>query len=213
MTERPKVRHWKCRVGVKPHRGFESRPLRLSLEYLGVKLPTPGSVPGMVVRWRNSARGSLRACCENAQRVESAYAFILPVKPRSPRGRDFRANINERARRAGPPARSASNVVSLSLGEARGAEMISQTVEYAYVAVVYLASQSPLGRTTDQVATATRVPKAYLSKVLQGLVRAGIVSSQRGIGGGMTLVKLPSELTILEVVNAVDPIERIRSCP
>src|SRR5262245_57934371 len=29
VTERPKVRHWKCRVGVKPHRGFESRPLRL----------------------------------------------------------------------------------------------------------------------------------------------------------------------------------------
>ena len=83
--------------------------------------------------------------------------------------------------------------------------MISQTVEYALRAVVYLASQSPLGRTTDQVATATRVPKAYLSKVLQGLVRAGIVSSQRGIGGGMTLVKHPSELTILEVVNAVDP--------
>jgi hypothetical protein len=29
VTERPKVRHWKCRVGVKPYRGFESRPLRL----------------------------------------------------------------------------------------------------------------------------------------------------------------------------------------
>src|SRR4051812_5721576 len=29
VTERPKVRHWKYRVGVKPHRGFESRPLRL----------------------------------------------------------------------------------------------------------------------------------------------------------------------------------------
>src|SRR5262249_33272551 len=29
VTERPKVRHWKCRVGLKPHRGFESRPLRL----------------------------------------------------------------------------------------------------------------------------------------------------------------------------------------
>src|SRR3954451_14500965 len=28
VTERPKVRHWKCRVGVKPHQGFESLPLR-----------------------------------------------------------------------------------------------------------------------------------------------------------------------------------------
>ena len=52
--------------------------------------------------------------------------------------------------------------------------------------------------------------KAYLSKVLQGLVRGGVVHSQRGIGGGMTLLKSPEDLTLLEVVNAVDPVERIR---
>jgi Rrf2 family transcriptional regulator, nitric oxide-sensitive transcriptional repressor len=91
--------------------------------------------------------------------------------------------------------------------------MISQTVEYALRAVVFLAGQSPSARTTDQIATATRVPKAYLSKVLQGLVRAGVVHSQRGLGGGMALVKAPSDLTILEVVNAVEPIGRIRQCP
>jgi Rrf2 family protein len=49
--------------------------------------------------------------------------------------------------------------------------------------------------------------------VLQGLVRGGVVVSQRGIGGGMTLAKPASKLTILEVVNAVDPIQRIRTCP
>ncbi len=91
--------------------------------------------------------------------------------------------------------------------------MISQTVEYALRAVVYLASQTPDPKTTEQIATATKVPKAYLSKVLQGLVRTGVVHSQRGIGGGMTLVKSPSSLTILEVVNAVEPIGRIRECP
>lgn len=91
--------------------------------------------------------------------------------------------------------------------------MISQTVEYALRAVAYLAQQSPEGRTTEEIAEVTRVPRAYLSKVLQALVRGGVVHSQRGIGGGMTLTRLPSELTILEVVNAVDPIQRIRSCP
>src|SRR5260370_30280295 len=35
VTERPKVRHWKCRVGVKPHRGFESRPLRFGTSQHG----------------------------------------------------------------------------------------------------------------------------------------------------------------------------------
>ncbi|MBA3727197.1 MAG: Rrf2 family transcriptional regulator [Armatimonadetes bacterium] len=91
--------------------------------------------------------------------------------------------------------------------------MFSQTVEYALRAVVHLADQSPSPRTTDQIATATLVPKAYLSKVLQGLCQAKIVQSKRGLGGGMALTKSPSELTILDVVNAVEPIGRIRECP
>ena len=91
--------------------------------------------------------------------------------------------------------------------------MFSQTVEYALRAVVNLADHSPSPRTTDQIAAATLVPKPYLSKVIQGLCGAGILQSKRGVGGGVALVKLPSELTILDVVNAVAPIARIRQCP
>ncbi|HLW63807.1 MAG TPA: Rrf2 family transcriptional regulator [Gemmataceae bacterium] len=91
--------------------------------------------------------------------------------------------------------------------------MFSQTVEYALRAAVYLADQAPQPRTTEQIAAATRVPRAYLSKVLQSLSRGGIVHSQRGMGGGMTLVKPADHLSILEVVNAVEPLQRIRSCP
>lgn len=91
--------------------------------------------------------------------------------------------------------------------------MLSQTVEYALRAIVHLAASAPDARTTDQIAEATHVPKAYLSKVLQSLVRAGLVHSQRGVGGGMTLVEAPDQVTILQVVNAVEPIQRIRTCP
>ena len=91
--------------------------------------------------------------------------------------------------------------------------MFSQTVEYALRAVVHLAGEAPQAQTTDQIAKATRVPRAYLSKVLQSLGRGGLVHSQRGLGGGMTLTKSPENLTILEVVNAVEPIQRIRTCP
>lgn len=91
--------------------------------------------------------------------------------------------------------------------------MFSQTVEYALRAIVYLADKSPDACTTDQIAAATKVPKPYLSKVLQNLGRYEIVRSQRGIGGGVTLVKSPEDLTVLEVVNAVEPIERIATCP
>lgn len=91
--------------------------------------------------------------------------------------------------------------------------MFSQTVEYALRAVVHLASEAPNARTTDQIAEITKVPRAYLSKVLQSLGRAGLVHSQRGIGGGVTLTKDAEDLTILEVVNAVEPIQRIKTCP
>jgi Rrf2 family protein len=91
--------------------------------------------------------------------------------------------------------------------------VFSQTVEYALRAVVHLADQSPTPQTTEQIAKATLVPKPYLSKVIQGLCRANIVQSKRGIGGGIALVKTPDQLTILDVVNAVEPIGRIRQCP
>jgi Rrf2 family transcriptional regulator, nitric oxide-sensitive transcriptional repressor len=91
--------------------------------------------------------------------------------------------------------------------------VLSQTVEYALRAAVHLAKESPAARTTDQIAAATRVPRAYLSKVLQSLARAGLVRSQRGLGGGMTLAKSPDDVTILDVVNAVEPIQRIHTCP
>ncbi len=91
--------------------------------------------------------------------------------------------------------------------------MISQTVEYALRAAVHLASKSPAPQTTVEIAEATRVPRAYLSKVLQSLGKAGLVHSQRGLGGGMTLTAPADRLTILEVVNAVEPIQRIRTCP
>ena len=91
--------------------------------------------------------------------------------------------------------------------------MFTQTVEYALRAVVHLASNAPRAQKTEEIARATKVPPAYLSKVLQSLVQAKILRSQRGIGGGMSLVKTPAELTILEVVNAVDPIQRIKTCP
>lgn len=91
--------------------------------------------------------------------------------------------------------------------------MFSQTVEYALRATVHLASCSPNACTTAELAEITKVPAAYLSKVLQELVRAGIVHSQRGLGGGVSLVHEPSEITVLEVVNAVDPICRIKTCP
>lgn len=90
--------------------------------------------------------------------------------------------------------------------------MISQTAEYALRAIVYLAENGE-PQTIQQIAQATRVPGGYLSKVMQGLVRQRIVSSQRGLGGGFTLIAPTDTLTIYDVVQAVDPMPRIDKCP
>lgn len=91
--------------------------------------------------------------------------------------------------------------------------MLSQTVEYALRAIIWLASKHPDPQTSDQLAEATRVPSAYLPKVMLGLNREGVVSSQRGPNGGFRLTRDPHEITLLDVVNAVEPIPRITECP
>lgn len=107
------------------------------------------------------------------------------------------------------PARAESAAVDSSQPR-----MFSQTAEYALRAIVWLADRDdhqPLG--VRHIAAGTQVPASYLSKVLQELSRAGLVSSRRGVGGGFSLNREPSEITVLDVVNAVDPIRRIRGCP
>jgi Rrf2 family protein len=91
--------------------------------------------------------------------------------------------------------------------------MISQTAEYALRAIVYLADKVDVPQTTQQIAEVTRVPAGYLAKVLQTLGRSGIVRAQRGLHGGFTLAVPPEDLTVLDVVQAVDPVRRIEHCP
>src|SRR4051812_13978926 len=91
--------------------------------------------------------------------------------------------------------------------------LISQTAEYALRAMVWLADHMGDPQVTEAIAQKTKVPAGYLSKVLQALGRAGLVQAQRGLGGGWALTRPPDEVSILDVVNAVDPIRRITSCP
>jgi Rrf2 family protein len=91
--------------------------------------------------------------------------------------------------------------------------LFSQTVEYALRAAVMLADRPDEPQVTGDIAAKTRAPSGYLSKVLQSLGRAGLVKAQRGLGGGWMLTRPPADVTVLEVINAVDPIQRIETCP
>lgn len=91
--------------------------------------------------------------------------------------------------------------------------MISKTAEYAVRACLWLASQPGHARTVQHVAAAIHVPPNYLAKVLHLLGRAGLVRAQPGPGGGFTLARTPTDVCILDIVDAVDPLPRIRACP
>jgi Rrf2 family protein len=91
--------------------------------------------------------------------------------------------------------------------------MISRTAEYALRAVVCLANNDGRPLTASQIAEASQVPADYLAKVMRALGRAKLVRSRRGLNGGFTLARQAAATTILDVINAVDPIERIERCP
>jgi Rrf2 family protein len=91
--------------------------------------------------------------------------------------------------------------------------MFSQTAEYALRAIVVLATHPTKAWTAQDIATQSKVPHDYLMKVLQALGREGLVTAQRGRGGGFILRRPPSAITVLDVINAVDPLRRIKQCP
>ncbi|MEP0845412.1 MAG: Rrf2 family transcriptional regulator [Phycisphaerae bacterium] len=91
--------------------------------------------------------------------------------------------------------------------------MISKTAEYAIRACLWLASHADQPWTTQQIAAATGVPPGYLAKVLQQLSRASLLRAQPGPGGGFALNHTAGGIALLEIVNAVDPVPRIRACP
>jgi Rrf2 family protein len=91
--------------------------------------------------------------------------------------------------------------------------MLPKTAEYALRAVVRLAQHPHETTSADLLAELTKTPRRYLHKVLQDLARAKLVRSQPGPGGGYALAGRPERITILDVVSAVAPVERIRRCP
>jgi Rrf2 family protein len=56
----------------------------------------------------------------------------------------------------------------------------------------------------SEVSERQKVPASFLSKIFQHLSKAGIVSSSRGTGGGFMLTKTPEDITLLEVLEAIE---------
>jgi Rrf2 family protein len=81
----------------------------------------------------------------------------------------------------------------------------SLKTEYALRALIYLASKSqpgPVG--AREIAASQNIPERFLEQQITTLKRHGLVASQRGASGGCSLAKNPDEITVLEVVEALE---------
>lgn len=92
-------------------------------------------------------------------------------------------------------------------------KLLSDAAEYGLRAAVWLARHPGRTQKVREIAEGTRAPAGYLIKALQSMGRAGILSAQRGVQGGFTLARDPALLTVLDIINAIDPVERIVTCP
>jgi Rrf2 family protein len=64
----------------------------------------------------------------------------------------------------------------------------------------------------SRIAEVVEVPPSYLSKLLQNLVHDGLVSSQRGVGGGFQLARDANNISLFDIVASLERIERWNGC-
>lgn len=91
--------------------------------------------------------------------------------------------------------------------------MLSRSSEYALRALIFLVEKTeewPVAR--NEIARVTGIPGKYLSKILSDLVKIGILSSSRGMGGGFSLTRPPDEIILYDIVTLYETLEQV-NCP
>lgn len=82
---------------------------------------------------------------------------------------------------------------------------LTRAADYAIRVMVHVAGLPPGARLTrDQLSSSGDVPEHFLSKILQALSRGGLLTSQRGMAGGYTLAKPAGDISLLDVVEAIE---------
>jgi Rrf2 family protein len=90
--------------------------------------------------------------------------------------------------------------------------LITRETDYAVRCVMYLARKSDQRTIVDEIAKSMHIPKHYLAKILQRLVREGIVESVRGIKGGYRLLKSPKEISLMDIMGTIQGSVPVNVC-
>jgi Rrf2 family protein len=90
---------------------------------------------------------------------------------------------------------------------------ITRQADYALRAMIYLARQEPNRRAaTSQIAEEMHIPPSFLAKIISQLSIAGLIHTSRGARGGVCLSRPAEEISLLEVVEAIDGPVALNDC-
>ena len=91
--------------------------------------------------------------------------------------------------------------------------LFSKKCEYGIQAVLYMAAQdNDSVIPSDEISKKLKIPKEFISKILQSLTESGVVESKKGKAGGFKLAKNPSKIKLIDIVEAIDGLESFNSC-
>jgi Rrf2 family transcriptional regulator, iron-sulfur cluster assembly transcription factor len=90
--------------------------------------------------------------------------------------------------------------------------IFSKACELGLQAVLFLSTKEKRVFNATEVSKELKVPKEFVSKVLQMLTVSGIVGSKKGKSGGFYLAKEPLEIKLIEIVQAIDGLGLFKSC-
>ncbi len=91
--------------------------------------------------------------------------------------------------------------------------IFSKKCEYGMQAVLYLAAQE-MGVliSADEFSKSLKIPREFISKILQSLKESGLIFSSKGKSGGFGLAKDPSRIKLIDIVSAIDGLGIFESC-
>ena len=90
---------------------------------------------------------------------------------------------------------------------------LSKKADYALMAMKHLALRSDQGSSSArEIAEQYDIPIELMAKVLQRLVRRGLLASQQGTHGGYQLVRRPSQISVADVIQAIDGPVTVTAC-
>jgi Rrf2 family protein len=90
--------------------------------------------------------------------------------------------------------------------------LVTRETDYAVRTVLYLAKNSDRRVSVTEIAEAMSIPKSFLAKLLQRLVKNHVLLSSRGVNGGFALAKKASAISLLDVMEVMQGPAAINVC-